>query len=727
MANLKDVKTVFTVEGQDRVIASFKSIAQAAIDANKKQLAAIKQGAKAQVNEAKSTEAKITAEVKKAGKTREDLKEKEYKALLSETKKWASQELAETKKANKAIEQEAKRSAAAREAIAKRAASVIGNAASKAISPVITGSKIAGAAVAALGVDAVRRGVTNRATAKGISIQSGYYEEQAKGIDPSNGKGVSTEATTAMAKSVAKKYGISEAEVLAGMQSTIAKAGDGKFGVDFAKNLAELQVISGADMGDLGSFAGAIRAKDEKLTSDQVLDLMTRAMKQGELGQVELKDLASYGTRLVSQAGQFEGGIAKNLPKTMMLAQLATDTGEATDAAEATTAVARVSSRIASKEADLNALGIKTRNKDTNQWLDEDEILAQSISKTHGDGSKLNDIWGERVGKLTTGLSAIYNQTVASSLKSGMSKKDAWNAGEQAVAKRRAEMRDVNLTPEERNARVKAAMEEDEKKIATSMQELYEIMDKELTPVLKELIPVLKEVIPLIKSGMEQLVPYLKSAIEHPFLALIAYMSASFGASIAGELAKAGLAKIVETGIAKALAEAAVARGVQTAAVAAGASGTGTTASVAQGVGSKLFGRLALPLFLATMFDGKSGQLNETDDIANTIAGTDESIMKSSDPEEKKKWAAQRRAYLQGLLNNESIPEENGTEGDKDSIRKVLDKFNEDGSLNANFVAVEKSAERLAKANNEAAAAAERLALAPPPPTTAPPTNGKGQ
>ena len=741
MANLKDVKTIFTVEGADRVIASFKSIAQAAIDANKKQLAAIKQSSKAQVTEAKSAEKAITAEIKKGGKDREKAKEQEYKALIGETKKWANQELAEVKRANKAVEAESKRSASAREAIAKRSASVIAGAASKAISPVVTGAKIAGAALTAVGLDAVRQGVSNRASAKSVSVQSGYYEGDANGVD--------SEAVITEAKRIAKKYGTSVESVLNGMQRGMGISGNGKKTLAMSDRLNQLALISGASPEDVQNFAGDILSKDENLKPEQIYALVQRQIAQSEKAGIESKDFAQYGTRANASAASFGGGIEKNLPSVMAAAQLARKYGDASDSAEALTAANRLGERMFSHAPEISkwvqkaygGKGGSIIDKKTGQINDFDQALLGSVIGSHGDKVALHEAFGERGGRITGGLANVYNESMAQTYKANpkTSEKEARRIAAEATTAAYNELKNQSLSNEDVDNRAKKILEEDEKKIATSMEELYDMMDKELTPAFRELIPVLKEVIPLIRTGLQELVPYLKGAIEHPFLALIAYMSASFGASIATELAKAGIAKVLETGITKALTEAAVARGVQSAAIAGGASGTGAAATGAEGGlasralgGFRFLAGLATLAYTAACGDNErakvtAGELAGGDSKAAAISEMDAAILGSNDSDTKKAYSQQRRQMLQAMLDDNATPEDDGTASDKESLRAVIGKFDENGNLMSGFEAIEKSSERLAKANNEAAAAAERLALVPPPPTTTPPPNGKGQ
>ena len=427
---------------------------------------------------------------------------------------------------------EAKQAAAARASIAKQEAAHDWQSARS------VGRGLANTARRTMGIGmSVARGVMD--VGGGFSVKDSVQREinaagaaaqiAAGTVKAGKDKGITGSAILRRAKEVGAESVMDQSEVVSAIGGFKDKTGSAQRGMNLAGDMAKLANATGSDLTQLMTAAGAVAADNKDMTDDQLKQLMGVFAKQGQLGSVEIKDMAKYGNRIVAGAGLFEGGASKNLATMGAFAQMATH-GGASGPAEAALAAQRFGTDLQKKAGDIEAQGIKVRGKN-GQMRDPTEILMDMVRKTGGDVTKAPNIGlGDRGVRVLTGAVKAYNDAGKGA------------EGEKALREFFASMKQ-GTTQAEIDAANKERLAETDKQLEKAMNDLRQSVGEALLPSLRELIPVIRQMTPHIVELMTKVGELVMWASKNPFATMVSAMTVA----LVAEVGKANIATLIRS------------------------------------------------------------------------------------------------------------------------------------------------------------------------------------
>lgn len=420
----------------------------------------------------------------------------------------------ESRKRERIIEQEARAEARAaarhRVDVARTLRGSLGNAAGALTTVGAAGLGLTGLAGGAIAANAIHNRMKLEAAATGLANQM-------------VGDGASPAEIQRKKQSVLSRViGIRGVSAEAAVESARAFGGiSGNYdlGVGMVHDLGKLSLATGVNLADLSTLAGNayMKIKTPGMNQDearkQTLEAVRTFAGQGNIGAVEIKDLAQYGGRLTAAAAQFKGTRVENMAKMGTLAQVAIGSGSATDAAEATMAAARFASDLTEHAKDVQALTIKGKSlspftdKTHTQFRSIDTLVADIMQATGGNMSKMKDIFGERSMKMAGGFQQIY-------LDAERTKK---GSGREAVMAKFSEFQRATVSEHDVETRAAARLADTDLKLEESLKELNNAVAKELMPSFVGLVDAGKSVVPLlgaVASGLGGLGEAIGSSVK---------------------------------------------------------------------------------------------------------------------------------------------------------------------------------------------------------------------
>lgn len=289
--------------------------------------------------------------------------------------------------------------------------------------------------------------------------------------------------------------GFTGEEALGGMEAFVTKTGDLEMARKIIGDLGTLSLATGANLDDLGETAGQAfnvirdQVKDPKQQLIELNGIMTALAQQGNMGAVEIKDLAKDFGKLGAATRGFEGGAPALLRTMGAFAQLAVARGGAEGSADASTASARLVGDIVTNKKKFKALGVGIKSDiDPTKLRDPLSIMQDVLQKTGGDVEKTSGLFGIESAKIFKGLSAVYSEAEKSKKGSGRGAVDA-------EFKRFA---GATLDPKALKDRAASRLSDPDIQFKETMKGLNAALAKELLPVAIELGTKLKEATPAI-------------------------------------------------------------------------------------------------------------------------------------------------------------------------------------------------------------------------------------
>lgn len=232
-----------------------------------------------------------------------------------------------------------------------------------------------------------------------------------------NGQNISHTDLEGSIKRSSDKYGFGRGDAAGALGAFADRTGDMKLGMDVLPQLAERAAASGSSLEDMLSAAGevAMNLGPVKEKSKALVGVLDAMIQQGAKGAIEMKDLAGSGmARIGANAGRFEGDAGNNMKKLGALAQLARQSGGAATAAEAGTAVARLTDQftVAARVKAFKAQGVNVYStKEKGQLRDPIETIKDSLLATKGDPEKMKKLFMSSVGaKPVLALTKTFNE-----------------------------------------------------------------------------------------------------------------------------------------------------------------------------------------------------------------------------------------------------------------------------------------------------------------------------
>jgi len=338
--------------------------------------------------------------------------------------------------------------------------------------------------------------------------------------------------------------GFTGSETLGALGAFVGKTGDLESARAAIQSIGKLSLATNSDFETMGETAGnafnviADRIKDPKKRLEELNKVLAGWAGQGNIGTVELKDLAQFGGRLGGATRKFAGDPADLLLKTGAIAQAAARGGGAADAAEATEAVMRFAADLTKHPAQkaLGGLGVNVfADKNKTKLRDPAEILADIMVKTKGNLVLGEDILNAQSGKALGGLSDVFTQAEAQKKGSGraaiMAEFDRYNK--------------AALTPGDVAAQSNSRLEDPDLQFKEALKEFNVAVGRELLPAVTKLVPEFSKLVPKVAEASNAIASIVGWAAENPFEGL----AALFAANIATEVASAGISSALSSGV----------------------------------------------------------------------------------------------------------------------------------------------------------------------------------
>lgn len=340
--------------------------------------------------------------------------------------------------------------------------------------------------------------------------------------------------------------GFSGGEALEGLEQFTTITGDLEAARAILKDFGDLALATGTDLGEMMAAAGNafVPLKDQIADPTERLKRLKLVMQgvagMGNVGAVEIRDMASEMAGLAAQAGKFEGGADKVIQTSVAMAQAARQRGGAKSAAEAVTSVERFGDDLIQNSGKFEKMGVKVfADKGKTKMRDQESILIDVLKKTGGDRTKINKGFGVYAERAVSGFSPLY--TAAEKAKKG--------SGEAAVRAEFERFRKAGMTDDSIRQNVESRMQDPDVQLKENLKKFNEAIGTQLVPELTKLIPKMAELTPMVAKGAKAFADLVSWATENPFKALGAIVAAA----IAKEIAGAALGSVVSSALAKAM------------------------------------------------------------------------------------------------------------------------------------------------------------------------------
>lgn len=246
--------------------------------------------------------------------------------------------------------------------------------------------------------------------ARGVSLESAAARTTTSAAT-AVGKTASAEdikATMEIIQKAGKDTALDFNKLANGLEDFVSKSSDLKTGGAILGQLGLIARATGTDVEKLVSAAGDVNKTldDSPDKAQRLLAIMRLVAKQGAMGNVEVKDLATYMGKMISSGFMFEGSIDKNIGILGAMSQVAMKGGAST-AADATRA-ADAFSRDLTKGAALERFkkaGIEIfadpgegPGKNT-KLLSPEKIITSFMEKSGGNLAMLADLFQNEMSK----------------------------------------------------------------------------------------------------------------------------------------------------------------------------------------------------------------------------------------------------------------------------------------------------------------------------------------
>lgn len=348
----------------------------------------------------------------------------------------------------------------------------------------------------------------------------------------------------ALAAESTQIQGFSGSESLGALDAFMGKTGDLDAGRAALKDIGALALATDADFVEMGEAAGnAFNVIADAISDPQKrIEALNKVLRgwagQGNIGSVEMSDMAQFGGRLGGASRKFAGDPADLLLSMGAMAQAAVRGGGASDAAEATTGVARFGSDLTKKPAQkaLAKLGVDVfSDKNKTHLKDPGQIVAEMLEKTKGSLPMSEDIVNAESGKVLAGFSDIF--TKAEAIKRG--------SGKDAVLAEFQRYKSAGMSDAAVATGVASRMEDPDLQFKEAMKQFNTAVGKDLLPALTKLIPEFTALIPEIGGATREVTRFISFLAENPLSGIMAIM----GASVAADVAQAGISSALESGV----------------------------------------------------------------------------------------------------------------------------------------------------------------------------------
>lgn len=412
-----------------------------------------------------------------------------------------------------------------------------------------TVSGIAGGALAvtglggtALAANALHGGMAAEKSALGLANQMA-------------GAGDTKEQIRAKAAEITKRAqgvrGFSTEDVLGSARAFGGISGNYQLGLDMSDQLAQISLATDVNLEEISKVAGNAFMKlktpgvSDKDAQEQTLEAVRAFAGQGNVGAVEIKDLAQYGGRLTAGAAKFKGTRLENMKQMGTLAQVAVGSGSATDAAEATEAAVRFADDLTTHADKFGNLSLKGKKisaftdpgtgpgKNT-QLRGIKELVADAIEATGGSQTMLGDIFGARSKKMTEAFASKYTEAEAANAALAPGQRQAKGvAGRAAIMAEFDKFDKAALSQKDQVIRAEAALAGTTAQVEEAMKAINSKLAGELLPLMPTLIGSLAQITPLLVNTVKSVTTITNWLAKNPFTGLSMLISGAIIKEIA--------------------------------------------------------------------------------------------------------------------------------------------------------------------------------------------------
>lgn len=337
-------------------------------------------------------------------------------------------------------------------------------------------------------------------------------------------------------RNAALATGASESGLVGALETYTARTGDIKSATDNLRTFATVAMATGASVEDVASTAADLAQKFNITKPKEMADAFAVLAFQGKRGAFELRDMANTFPEMAAaaqRAGMTGVGGMKTLGGLAQLARTSTGSG-----AEASTAVQMMMTQLIAKAGDLKsgkALGGRAVNvfeggDATKPVRDIRQVLAETISKSHGNLTQLGELFDVRGVRAASPLISAYRS--ASDAAGGGSKGEA--AGKAAVLKAISDAADAAAYFSEVEKDAADVAKSDAVKLEKINIRLREAFSTKLLPVLERMMPEFEKMIPQIAAITESAAHLAEWFLDNPFKGLGAVVLGKVAIDLAG-------------------------------------------------------------------------------------------------------------------------------------------------------------------------------------------------
>ncbi len=391
----------------------------------------------------------------------------------------------------------------------------------------------AGEALRGAGLDASLGGLAQRV----VGLESSAIRATSAG-KMGAGKvatGADVASTQAAIKSAGDATSMDYGAMGAALEAFTAKSSDLEGGKRVLADIGAVASATGSDLAELAAGAGAVSqnmtgygdsSAEAARKAGDLMKIVRLMAKQGSMGSVEIKDLATYMPRLAANANKFTGSYEENIGQLGAIAQMSMKGGRST-AAEATNSAAAFA-RDLSKPQNIKRLegaGIGVfADAGKTKMRSASDIITDVFAKTKGDQSQISSMFRNEMSRSAiNAFSGTYSD--AGGGEAGLKAiKDAFSTFTKTISAGDVQAASA-LTQDSKAGRIQAAQNR-----ATEM--MGEALVR-VVPSLEKLAPVASKV----ASGLSKIAVYVA---ENPVAALMAVITLSIAkANIGAIIARA--------------------------------------------------------------------------------------------------------------------------------------------------------------------------------------------
>jgi hypothetical protein len=410
-------------------------------------------------------------------------------------------------------------------------------------------SMVAGIGGVMLATNALHEGMKVEKSSLGLANQMAKPDETPEQIK---------KRAEAITKQVDSIKGATSSDLITGAREFGGISGSYAVGLRAQQQLNEIALATDVDLASLSKVAGGTyqKIKTPEMSEDEALKQTLETVRtfagQGNVGAVEIKDLAQYGNRLTSGAMRFKGTRIENMKSMGSLAQVAAGFG-ATDAAEATEAAIRFADDLSTHadkfgELKLNGKRISAftdpgvgPGKNT-QMRGIRELVGDAIQATGGSQTMLGEIFGMRSKKMTDAFAQKYTEAEAANAALAPEKRQAkGKAGRAAIDAEFDKFDKAALTEKDQALRAEAALTGTTAQLDEAMKKMNTSLATELLPVMPGLIHSFSELAKPLADIVSKAAAVASWLAANPF----GGFSALISASLLNELARAKIGSII--------------------------------------------------------------------------------------------------------------------------------------------------------------------------------------